>query len=107
MCGKSVRCHWRHVARLLRGSVTGYDLNYILAQALRWHATSVNLKSSPIPPEWKAQFDEFEKRMGYRFILRRLQYPTAVVPGSMMPVHIGGTTPEWRRYTGNMSWPWS
>ncbi len=55
----------------------GYDLNYILQQALRWHASSVNIKSSAIPPQWKQQFDEFEKQMGYRFILRRLEYPKA------------------------------
>lgn len=80
----------------------GYDLNYILAQALRWHVTSVNIKSSPIPPEWKAQFDEFEKHMGYRLILRRLQYPKAVAPGSMMPVQMwwynAGVAPVYRRY---------
>ncbi len=55
----------------------GYDLDYILAQALRWHVTSVNIKSSAIPPEWKAAFDDFQKKMGYRFILRRLEYPQA------------------------------
>ncbi len=31
----------------------GYDVSYILAQALRWHITSMNVKSSPIPPEWE------------------------------------------------------
>jgi hypothetical protein len=80
----------------------GYDLNYILAQALRWHVTSVNLKSSPIPPEWRAQFEEFEKRMGYRLILRRLEYPSHVVPGSMMPLQMwwynAGVAPLYREY---------
>jgi hypothetical protein len=28
----------------------GFDVTYILNQALRWHVTSVNVKSSPIPP---------------------------------------------------------
>jgi hypothetical protein len=79
-----------------------YDLNYILAQALRWHVTSVNVKSSPIPPEWRAQFEDFEKRMGYRFILRRLEYPKVVTSGSMMPVHMwwfnAGVAPIYRDY---------
>lgn len=79
-----------------------YDLNYILAQALRWHVTSVNVKSSPIPPEWRAQFEDFEKRMGYRFILRRLEYPKAVTSGSMMPVQMwwfnAGVAPIYRDY---------
>lgn len=80
----------------------GFDLDYILSQALRWHVTSVNVKSSPIPPEWRAQFEDFEKRMGYRFILRRLEYPGEVTPGSMMPVHMwwlnAGVAPVYREY---------
>ena len=27
----------------------GFDVSYILAQALRWHISSLNVKSSPIP----------------------------------------------------------
>src|SRR5437667_319374 len=42
----------------------GYDVDYILDQALRWHVTSVNIKSSPIPSEWKSQFESFQKKMG-------------------------------------------
>ena len=53
----------------------GYDVSYILAQALRWHVSSVNVKSSPIPPEWQSQFEDFQRKMGYRFVLRRLEYP--------------------------------
>ncbi|HVB29331.1 MAG TPA: DUF4832 domain-containing protein [Terriglobia bacterium] len=80
----------------------GYDLDYILAQALRWHVTSVNIKSSAIPPEWKQQFDEFQKKMGYRFILRRLEYPRTVAPGSMAMIHMwwlnAGVAPIYRKY---------
>jgi Domain of unknown function (DUF4832) len=80
----------------------GFDVNYILAQALRWHASSVNIKSSPIPLQWKGKFEEFEKKMGYRFILRRLEYPRAVAPGSMATVHMwflnAGVAPVYRKY---------
>lgn len=80
----------------------GYDVNYILSQALRWHVTSVNVKSSPIPEQWRTQFEDFERRMGYRFILRRLEYPTHVRQGSMMPVHMwwfnAGVAPIYRDY---------
>jgi hypothetical protein len=65
-----------------------FDANYILEQGLRWHVTSVNLKSSPIPEDWKADFERFQKKMGYRFLLRRLEYPKTVAPGSMMPLHM-------------------
>ncbi len=66
----------------------GFDVNYILDQALRWHVSSVNIKSSSIPEQWRPQFEEFEKKMGYRFILRRLEYPREVRAGDMMPVHM-------------------
>ena len=66
----------------------GYDLDYILGQALRWHVSSVNIKSAPIPAEWKSQFDDFQKKIGYRFILRRLEYPEVVSAGTMMPIHM-------------------
>ncbi|MGB7549122.1 MAG: DUF4832 domain-containing protein [Terracidiphilus sp.] len=80
----------------------GYDVNYILGQALRWHVTSVNVKSSPIPAQWHPQFADFERRMGYRFILRRLEYPTHITLGSMMPVHMwwfnAGVAPIYQEY---------
>lgn len=80
----------------------GWDVNYILAQALRWHITSLNIKSSAIPPAWKKQFDEFQKRMGYRFVLRRLEYPRAARAGQMMPLHMwwlnAGVAPLYREY---------
>ena len=81
----------------------GYDVHYILDQALRWHITSLNVKSSPIPAEWRSQFDDFQKKMGYRFILRRLEYPRAAKAGTTMPVSMwwlnAGVAPIYRDYT--------
>jgi hypothetical protein len=80
----------------------GYDLDYILEQGLRWHVSTANIKSAPIPTEWKAKFDEFQKKMGYRFILRRLEYSKAVKPATMMPVHMwwlnAGVAPVYSEY---------
>jgi len=79
----------------------GWDVDYILDQALRWHVSSLNVKSSPIPPEWQRKFDEFQKRMGYRFVLRRMEYPRTVRAGQMMPVHMwwlnAGVAPTYRQ----------
>ncbi len=83
----------------------GYNerqLDYILEQALRWHASTINIKSSAIPPEWKGRFEEFQKKIGYRFILRKLEYPRAVRRGSLMPVSMwwlnAGVSPVYGGY---------
>jgi hypothetical protein len=80
----------------------GWDVDYILAQALRWHVSSVNIKSSAIPPEWKARFDDFQKKQGYRFVLRRLEYARGAKAGTMAPLHMwwlnAGVAPVYRPY---------
>src|ERR1700730_7616342 len=80
----------------------GYDVDYILEQGLRWHVSTANIKSSPIPAEWKVKFEDFQRRMGYRFILRRLEYSKVVQPGTMMPVHMwwlnAGVAPTYAEY---------
>jgi hypothetical protein len=81
----------------------GWDVNYILSEALRWHVTSVNVKSSPIPPELAAAFDDFQRKMGYRFELRRIEYPSAAKGGNAMAVKMwwvnSGVAPVYRQYT--------
>jgi len=100
---------WQHHAVSLETCGTpsswkkdGFDVDYILSQALRWHITTLNVKSSPIPAEWKQKFEEFQRKMGYRFILRRLEYPKSIKPGSMMPLHMwwlnDGVAPVYRDY---------
>jgi hypothetical protein len=80
----------------------GFSLKPILDQALRWHASTINIKSSPIPAEWKAAFDEFQKQVGYRFVLKKLEYPTNVSRGSMAQVNMwwfnAGVAPVYRSY---------
>jgi hypothetical protein len=80
----------------------GWDVSYILNQALRWHVSSLNIKSSAIPAEWKGLFEEFQKQMGYRFVLRRLEYPKSVKAAHMMPVKMwwfnAGVAPVYRDY---------
>ena len=63
--------HWKN---------QGWDVDYILDQALKWHISSFNNKSSAVPEEWRAKVDQWLKRMGYRFVLRRFSYPAVVRP---------------------------
>ena len=80
----------------------GFELKPILEQALRWHASTINIKSTAIPQEWKAQFTEFQKQLGYRFVLRRLEHPSQVQAGSPMAVKMwwqnGGVAPPYRDF---------
>jgi len=80
----------------------GWDVDYILDQALRWHVSSVNIKSSAIPKEWEPNFDAFQKKMGYRLVLRRFEYPKQARAGTMVPVSMwwlnAGVAPVYRPY---------
>lgn len=50
------------------------EVQYIFDQSLKWHISSFNAKSSPVPEEWSDSVDEWLKKMGYRFVLRRFTY---------------------------------
>ncbi|MFC2076974.1 DUF4832 domain-containing protein, partial [candidate division KSB1 bacterium] len=56
------------------------QVKYIFDKALEWHVSSYNAKSSPVPPEWMPLVNEWLKKMGYRFILRKFTYPSVVKP---------------------------
>jgi hypothetical protein len=81
----------------------GWDARYILNEALRWHISSLNVKSSAIPADWKPLFDDFQKRMGYRFELRRIEYPTEVHSLSEAMIRMwwvnAGVAPVYRPYS--------
>jgi Domain of unknown function (DUF4832)/Beta-galactosidase len=80
-----------------------FPLKPILDQALRWHASTINIKSSRIPAEWRSAFNEFQKQIGYRFVLKRLEYPAHVARGMMAPVTMwwfnAGVAPVYQPYT--------
>ena len=59
----------------------GWAIDYTLNKALEWHATSVNNGTESIPKEWYAKVVEFEKKLGYRFVLNELSYPSKAVKG--------------------------
>lgn len=71
ICGTFLR--WRDSERYIMEQV-----KYIFDQSLKWHISSFNAKSSPVPPEWQPLVDEWLKKMGYRFVLRRFTYPEKV-----------------------------
>ena len=54
------------------------DVKYIFDQSLKWHMSSFNAKSSPVPEEWQDLVDDWLKKMGYRFVLKRFTFPSKV-----------------------------
>ena len=68
-------------------TVQGYDkedLKYIIDQSLKWHISSFNNKSGEIPEDWQPLIDEWQRKMGYRFVLRKFTYPQELNPGGKL-----------------------
>jgi hypothetical protein len=60
----------------------GWDVDHIIDESLKWHISSFNAKSSPVPKEGWPQVNRWLKHMGYRFVLRKFTYPSQVRPGT-------------------------
>jgi len=80
----------------------GWDIDYIIDQSLKWHITSFNAKSSPIPKEWQPNVERWLKKMGYRFAMRRVRYNGQVGAGGCISVKSWwenlGVAPIYHRY---------
>jgi hypothetical protein len=63
---------------------TAKDVEYIIGETLKWHISSFNAKSSPVPKEWQPMVDKWLKKMGYRFVLRNFAYPEYVKPNEKL-----------------------
>ncbi len=79
-----------------------WDLQYIIDQSIKWHVSSFNAKSSPVPAEWRAQVNDWLNRMGYRFVLRRFTYPATIDASRNLAFtswwENKGDAPAYRRY---------
>jgi len=61
-------------------------VKYIFDQAIKWHLSSFNAKSSAVPDEWVPLVRDWLNRMGYRFVLRRFTYPSKVNVNGQLPI---------------------
>ena len=61
------------------------DVEYLFAEALKWHISSFNAKSSSVPEEWMPMVNDWLRKMGYRFVLRKFAYPSMVSPYGQLP----------------------
>lgn len=62
----------------------GWDIDWILEQGYKYHLSVFMPKSSYIPAEWSDSIQEFNKRMGYRFVLRQMVLPLGAKPGQQI-----------------------
>jgi hypothetical protein len=80
----------------------GWDGDWIIDQALLYHVSVFMPKSCYIPEAWADKINEFNKRMGYRFVLRQLMFAMEVKPGQRMRVPVSidnvGVAPIYRPY---------
>ena len=53
-------------------------VSHIFSEALKWHISSFNAKSSPVPDAWSPLVDKWLNKMGYRFVVRQFVYPSHV-----------------------------
>lgn len=85
--------HWKNM---------GWDLDYIIEQSLKWHITTFNAKSAPIPKEWRDKCENWIKKMGYRFSVRRVDYPSRASGGDSLHFSFWfenrGVAPIYHRY---------
>jgi hypothetical protein len=79
------------------------EVKYIFDQSLKWHVSSFNAKSSPVPKEWEDLVNDWLKKMGYRYLLRRFTYPDVVHLNSKLPYtswwENKGVAPCYKDYT--------
>jgi hypothetical protein len=61
-------------------------VEYIFDQALKWHISSFNAKSSSVPEEYSPLVNKWLNKMGYRFVLRRFTYPSSVNLLGQLPI---------------------
>lgn len=80
----------------------GWDVDYIIDQSLKWHISSFNAKSSPVPNDWWPSVNRWLKKMGYRFVLRKFTYPDRLKSGSKLSFtswwENKGVAPCYRKY---------
>jgi hypothetical protein len=77
ICGTFLR--WKN-----QEGYTREDVKYIFDQCLKWHVSSFNAKSSPVPDEWTDLVNDWLKKMGYRFVLRSFSYPESITPSEKL-----------------------
>ncbi|MGH7143803.1 MAG: DUF4832 domain-containing protein [Planctomycetota bacterium] len=82
--------------------MTGHDLDFIVEQGYRYHMSVFMPKNAFMPMEWMEKLEEFDRKIGYRFVLRQLWTHLEMKPGKAAPfqffIENVGCAPIYRNY---------
>ena len=77
-------------------------VEWVFNEALKWHISSFNAKSSPVPEEWMPLVNKWLNKMGYRFVVRKFEYPSVVHRQAPLRIETRweniGVAPVYREY---------
>ncbi len=80
----------------------GWNIDFIIEQSLKWHITSFNAKSVAIPEELKEKCEDWIKRMGYRYSVNKVEYPSNASKGDSLEITLNiensGVAPIYHKY---------
>jgi len=80
----------------------GYDLDEILDQGLKWHISTFSNKGAPVPEEFRERVDKWCQKLGYRYTLRNINYPSQAAGGDTLQLALWfqnlGVAPIYRNY---------
>ena len=66
----------------------GWDLDEIIETSLKWHTSSINGKSLPIPWDWQEKVDEWVAKMGYHFAIDSFSFPKEAEKGDQVQLKL-------------------
>jgi hypothetical protein len=79
-----------------------WDIDWILEQGYKYHLSVFMPKSCYVPEEWADKIVEFNRRMGYRFVLRQMILPVEIGRGQRLKIPTWfdnvGAAPIYRPY---------
>ena len=58
----------------------GWDIDVLIDRSLKWHLSSFNAKSLPVPFEWKEKVEAWIRKMGYHYMIESVAYPEEAMP---------------------------
>ncbi len=66
----------------------GWDIDTIIEKTLEYHISTFNTKFFPIPYELEDKIDYWLTKMGYRFVIREIEYSKTVKAGECFKINL-------------------